>query len=104
MRRDGGAATVDGMRVELDTVAADWQLALDGAADAIDAADRAYSSEERGRLRHALARERVETARLLELLARSAGLRQTVRSKITSTVSCSYPENRCSVPAGTKTA
>jgi len=92
------------MRLELDTVAADWQVALEGAADAIEASNGAYSAEERRCLRHALARERVETARLLELLARSTAARQVDRSKITSTVSCSYPENRCSVPAGTKTA
>jgi len=81
--------TLDHVKLELEALAADWQVALEDAADAIDAADGAYSSEERGRLRHALARERVETALLLERVARTVGAGQEVRSKITSTVSCS---------------
>jgi len=61
------------MTSELDTVADDWQLALDGAADAINAADRVLTGEERSRLRRALAQERVETAVLLERLAHTTG-------------------------------
>jgi hypothetical protein len=71
------------MRLELDTVAEEWQVAFDQAAEAIDAADGAYSTAEGIRLRHELARERAETTRLLELVL------QAERSKITSTVSCS---------------
>jgi hypothetical protein len=77
------------MRIKIQTLAADWEVAFDEAAQAIDAADDAYSPEERVRLRHALARERVETGALLERVARSAGSGQDVRSKITSTMSCS---------------
>ena len=62
------------MAFELDTVADDWQLALDGAAEALDAADRAYTAEERARLRRSLAQERAETASLLERLARTTGV------------------------------
>ena len=83
------AATLNHMPTELETLASDWQVALSGAAHAIDAADDVYSSEERGRLRHALARERVETALLLDRVARAHGADQEARSKITSTVSCS---------------
>jgi HAD superfamily hydrolase (TIGR01509 family) len=62
------------MALELDVVADEWQLALDGAVEAVDAAASAYSQEEHGRLRHALAQERAETALLLERLARTAGV------------------------------
>ncbi|HEY2372131.1 MAG TPA: HAD family phosphatase [Gaiellaceae bacterium] len=62
------------MALELDTVADDWQLALDGAVEAINAADRAYTAEERGRLRRSLAQERAETAGLLERLAHTTGV------------------------------
>jgi len=62
------------MTLELDTVADEWQLALDGAAEALDAADRAYSDEERGRLLRGLAQERANTAMLLERLALSTGV------------------------------
>ena len=61
------------MAYELDTVADDWQLALDGAVEAVKAADRVYTTEERGRLRRSLAQERVETAVLLERLAHTTG-------------------------------
>jgi beta-phosphoglucomutase-like phosphatase (HAD superfamily) len=62
------------MAFELDTVADDWQLALDGAVDAVNAADRVYTTEERGRLRRSLAQERAETALLLERLAHTTGV------------------------------
>jgi HAD superfamily hydrolase (TIGR01509 family) len=62
------------MTLELDTVADDWQLALDGAVEALDAADRAFTDEERGRLRRSLAQERAETAVLLERLAHTSGV------------------------------
>lgn len=62
------------MAFELDTVADDWQLALDGAVEAVHAADRAYTPEERGLLRRSLAQERAETAVLLQRLARTTGV------------------------------
>jgi beta-phosphoglucomutase-like phosphatase (HAD superfamily) len=62
------------MAFELDTVADEWQLALDGAVEAVDAADRVFTAAERGRLRRSLAQERVETAALLERLAQTAGV------------------------------
>lgn len=62
------------MAFELDTVADDWQLALDGALEAVNAADRAFTAEERGRLSRSLARERAETAVLLERLAHTTGV------------------------------
>ena len=62
------------MTFELDTVADDWQLALDGALGAVQAADRVFSPEERGRLRRELAQERAETAVLLERLAHTTGV------------------------------
>jgi hypothetical protein len=49
-----------GHPLELDSVADDWQVALDGALDALDAADRAYAPNERGARRRALAHERSE--------------------------------------------
>lgn len=61
------------MELRLSVVAADWKVALDAAAEAIDASAGAYSSEERVLLRHRLARERVETARLLERVASYSG-------------------------------
>src|SRR5690242_16387580 len=63
----------DEMAFELDTVADEWQLALDCAVEAVDAADRVFTAEERGRLRRSLAQERAETAVLLERLAQTAG-------------------------------
>jgi HAD superfamily hydrolase (TIGR01509 family) len=62
------------MAFELDTVADDWQLALDGAVEAINAADRVLTAEERGRLGRSLAQERAETAVLLERLAHTTGV------------------------------
>jgi len=62
------------MAFELDTVADDWQLALDGAVEAVNAADRVFTMEERGRLRRSLAQERAETALLLERLAHTTGV------------------------------
>lgn len=62
------------MAFELDTVADDWQLALDGAVEAVRAADRVFTAEERGRLRRELAQERAETAVMLERLARTTGV------------------------------
>lgn len=71
-RREGEAHGA--MAFELDTVADDWQLALDGAVEAVDAADKAYTAEERGRLRRSLAQERAETTVLLERLAHTTGV------------------------------
>src|SRR5581483_10515404 len=68
----GTAATLD-RPVGLDTVADEWQLALDDAVEALDFADRAYPPEERGLRRRALARERAETARSLRRLAAVTG-------------------------------
>jgi HAD superfamily hydrolase (TIGR01509 family) len=68
-----GGESCSEMAFELDTVADDWQLALDGAVEAVDAADRAYTAEERARLRRSLAQERAETAVLLERLAHMTG-------------------------------
>jgi HAD superfamily hydrolase (TIGR01509 family) len=62
------------MTLELDTVADDWQFALDGALEAVQAADRVFTPEERGRLRRELVQERAETAVLLERLAHTTGV------------------------------
>ena len=69
----GGEAR-GGMAFELDTVADDWQLALDGAVEAVDAADRVLTDDERSRRRRSLAQERAETAALLARLAHTTGL------------------------------
>jgi HAD superfamily hydrolase (TIGR01509 family) len=74
MRRPPATANVQVMALELDTVADDWQLALDGAVEAVNAADRVFTAEERGRLRRSLAQERAETAVLLERLAHTTGV------------------------------
>jgi HAD superfamily hydrolase (TIGR01509 family) len=62
------------MALELDTVADDWQLALDGAVEAVNSSEHVLTDEERNRLRRSLAQERVETAMLLERLARTTGV------------------------------
>lgn len=62
------------MALELDTVADEWQLALDGAVAAVDAADRTLSADERGALLRSLSQERVETAALLAELAHTTGV------------------------------
>jgi HAD superfamily hydrolase (TIGR01509 family) len=60
---------------ELDTVAEEWQLALDRAADALDAAAEDLPGAELNARRHALAVERAETAHELGELARDMGVR-----------------------------
>jgi HAD superfamily hydrolase (TIGR01509 family) len=57
----------------IDTIADDWQLALDGAVSALDAAGKALPPDELQRRRHALALERAETARDLAALAHDVG-------------------------------
>jgi len=60
---------------ELDTVAEEWQLALDRAADALDAATEDLPAAELNARRHALVVERAETAQELGELARDMGVR-----------------------------
>lgn len=63
------------MATELDTVADDWQLALDQAQRALEAASKAFAPDELHERRRRLAQERVETARELAALAHDAGVR-----------------------------
>lgn len=65
------------MSTELDTVADDWQLALDQAQRALDASDHAFPASELHERRRRLAQERAETARELVALAHDAGVRDT---------------------------
>jgi len=60
---------------ELDTVAEEWQLALDRAAGALDAAAEDLPGAELSARRHALVVERAETAHDLGELARDLGVR-----------------------------
>lgn len=55
--------------MELDRLADDWQLALDGASSALDAAVKTFSGDELRARRHSLALERAEAARELAELA-----------------------------------
>jgi HAD superfamily hydrolase (TIGR01509 family) len=64
------------MATELDTVADDWQLALDHAQRALDVSGRAFEPEELHELRHRLALERAEAARELAALAHDVGVHQ----------------------------
>jgi HAD superfamily hydrolase (TIGR01509 family) len=64
-----------GQRLELDTVAARWQLGLDAAQRALAAAGQQLSAAELGRRQRALAEERDRTRRLLTDLAQVAGVR-----------------------------
>jgi beta-phosphoglucomutase-like phosphatase (HAD superfamily) len=61
-------------RLELDTVASSWQLALDSAERALAAAAGSLTGDEVGRRRRRLERERRSTAELLASLARTAGV------------------------------
>jgi beta-phosphoglucomutase-like phosphatase (HAD superfamily) len=63
--------------LELDTVAAKWQLALDAAQAAVSAAGNPLPGDELGRRRGELDRERRHTAELLTSLAQTAGVRPT---------------------------
>lgn len=66
-------STTAGQCIELDTVADEWQLALDGAGYALDSANGAYSPDEHGRRSRELAHERAETAESLRRLAATTG-------------------------------
>jgi len=61
---------------DLDTIATDWQLALDHAALALDANGRTFRPDELHARRRALAAERAETSQDLARLARDVGSRQ----------------------------
>jgi beta-phosphoglucomutase-like phosphatase (HAD superfamily) len=65
---------VEPHHLELDTVADDWQSALDAAGHALADSDRAYSDPERGRRRRELSRECMETEAQLARLAREEHL------------------------------
>jgi len=60
--------------VELDTVADDWQFALDAAARALDVSARAFSGDELHLRRRRLAHERAETEHDLAALAQRIGI------------------------------
>lgn len=60
--------------VELDTVADDWQFALDAAARALDVSTHAFSCDELHLRRRRLAHERAETEHDLAALARRIGI------------------------------
>jgi HAD superfamily hydrolase (TIGR01509 family) len=62
-------------RVELDTVAARWQLALDAAQRALVSAGEQLTPQELGQRRSSLTREREQTACMLARLARVSGAR-----------------------------
>ena len=59
--------------VELDTVADDWQFALDAAARALDASARTFPADELHARRRRLAQERLETEHGLAALASGIG-------------------------------
>jgi HAD superfamily hydrolase (TIGR01509 family) len=61
--------------LELDTVASDWQLALDAAERALSAARKSLPGPELAERRRRLVLERRETAASLARLARAAGVR-----------------------------
>jgi len=64
------------MTTELDTVADDWQLALDQAQRALATSDRAFRPEELHARQRQLAHERAETAHELAALAQDAHVHQ----------------------------
>ena len=63
---------VSGGEIELDTVADDWQFALDAASRALDASQHAFPADELHVRRRRLARERLETE--LDLAALATGI------------------------------
>lgn len=63
------------VEAELDTVADDWQFALDAAGRALDASERAFPIEELRVRRRRLAQERLETEHELAALALGVGAR-----------------------------
>ena len=65
------------MPTELDTVAGDWQLALDQAQRALEASGRAFAADELHERRRRLAHERVDAAHELAALAHDTGVHQT---------------------------
>jgi beta-phosphoglucomutase-like phosphatase (HAD superfamily) len=73
--------------VDLDTVAAQWQVALDAAQRALTAADVSLTAGDLERPRHRLMREREETARSLARLARATGVPSPWLSPTTVTTS-----------------
>lgn len=64
---------VSGGELELDTVADDWQFALDAAGRALDASARAFPADELHARRRRLAQERLETEHDLAALAAGIG-------------------------------
>lgn len=65
------------MATELDTVADEWQLALDQAKRALDRSDRTFRPEELHARQRRLAEERARTTRELAALAHDANVHQT---------------------------
>jgi HAD superfamily hydrolase (TIGR01509 family) len=65
---------VNGLEIELDTVADDWQFALDAATRALDASQHAFPVDELRARRRRLAEERLETQRDLAVLASRIGV------------------------------
>ena len=86
-RSDVGSRAIDALAVvlepphalELDTITARWQLALDAADHALGAAGGSLSALEIVRRRGELAKERHQTAELLASLARATGVRPVPR-------------------------
>jgi len=73
--RPVGNAAVNGIGIELDTVADDWQFALDAATRALDVSSHAFPVDELHARRRRLARERIETEHDLAVLASRIGVR-----------------------------
>ncbi|MGZ8481922.1 MAG: HAD family hydrolase [Candidatus Limnocylindria bacterium] len=71
-RTEAPAAAQPSARLELDTIASGWQLALDAAERALSAARKSLPGPELAERRRRLARERHETATSLARLARVA--------------------------------
>jgi HAD superfamily hydrolase (TIGR01509 family) len=64
----------NGTEIELDTVADDWQFALDAATRALDVSGHTFTDNERHARRRRLAQERVETEHDLAVLADKVGV------------------------------
>jgi beta-phosphoglucomutase-like phosphatase (HAD superfamily) len=64
------------VETELDTVADDWQFALDAAGRALDASERTFPAEQLHARRRLLAQERLETEHDLAALAAGIGARR----------------------------
>jgi len=67
---------MNGTEIELDTVADDWQFALDASTRALDASRQAFADDELHARRRRLAQERIETGHDLAVLAERIGVRR----------------------------